>query len=132
MRERRCFVQFIHPGGEHWPDRGDRKFWNREAHRRKFLKGRGRYITGGEAREGEIVFWGEWEPESRVLARYSDRVADGPHFLYEPGEAVGKFGKRNRRAGEARDVGVVSHELVQLAPVPRERDHGKVVLGTAL
>jgi hypothetical protein len=84
VRERRCFVQFIHPGGEHWPDRGDRKFWNREAHRRKFLKGRGRYITGGEAREGEIVFWGEWEPESRVLARYSDRVADGPHFLYEP------------------------------------------------
>jgi hypothetical protein len=73
VRERRCFVQFIHPGGEHWPDRGDRKFWNREAHRRKFLKGRGRYITGGEAREGEIVFWGEWEPESRVLARYSDQ-----------------------------------------------------------
>jgi hypothetical protein len=56
VRERRCFVQFIHPGGEHWPDRGDRKFWNQEAHRRKFLKGRGRYITGGEAREGEIVF----------------------------------------------------------------------------
>jgi hypothetical protein len=84
MRERRCFVQFIHPGGEHSPDQGDLKFWNREAHRRKFLKSRGRYITGGEAREGEILFWGEWEPESRVLARYSDRVADGPHFLYEP------------------------------------------------
>src|SRR2546422_5325948 len=33
MRERRCFVQFIHPGGEHWPDQGDLKFWNREQHR---------------------------------------------------------------------------------------------------
>jgi len=42
VRERRCFVQFIHPApalqelalvrlssGEHCPDRGDRKFWNR-------------------------------------------------------------------------------------------------------
>lgn len=84
MRERRCFVQFIHPGGEHWPDQVDLKLWNREAHRRKFLKSRGRYIAGDEVREGEIVFWGEWEPESRVIARYSNRVADGPHFLYEP------------------------------------------------
>lgn len=84
MRERRCFVQFIHPGGEHWPDQGDLKFWNREAHRRKFLKSRGRYIAGDEVRKGELVFWGEWEPESRVIARYSNRVADGPHFLYEP------------------------------------------------
>jgi hypothetical protein len=29
MRERRCFVQFIHPGGEHRPDGGGLKFWNR-------------------------------------------------------------------------------------------------------
>lgn len=84
MRERRCFVQFIHPGGEHWPDQGDLKFWNRKAHRRKFLKSPGRYIADGEERVGELVFWGEWEPESRVLARYSDGVADGPRFLFEP------------------------------------------------
>jgi hypothetical protein len=84
MRERRCFVQFIHPGGEHQPDGGDLKFWNRGAHRRKFLKSRGRYLDRGAFREGEIVFWGEWEPESRVVARYPDHVADGPRFLYEP------------------------------------------------
>jgi hypothetical protein len=84
MRERRCFAQFIHPGGEHSPDQGDLKFWNRAAHRRKFLRSRGRYIEGGEVKEDDIVFWGEWEPESRVSARYSDRVPDGPHFLYEP------------------------------------------------
>ncbi|MBA3366250.1 MAG: hypothetical protein H0U03_10780 [Actinobacteria bacterium] len=84
MRERRCFVQFIHPGGEHWPDQGDPKFWNRDAHRRKFLKSPGRYIEDGDLRDGEILFWGEWEPESKVVARYTDRAPDGPHFLYEP------------------------------------------------
>lgn len=84
MHERRCFVQFIHPGGEHSPDQGDLKLWNRDAHRRKFLKSHGRYLDHGESKEGEIVFWGEWEPESRILARYTDRVPDGPHFLYEP------------------------------------------------
>jgi hypothetical protein len=84
MRERRCFVQFIHPGGEHSPDQGGLKFWNRDQHRRKFLRSGGRYVDGGEVNEGEVVFWGEWEPESRVVARYADRVPDGPHFLYEP------------------------------------------------
>ena len=84
MRERRCFVQFIHPGGEHRPDDGDFKFWNRNAHRRKFLKSGGRYLDRGQPNEGEVVFWGEWEPESRVIDRYVDRVPDGPHFVYEP------------------------------------------------
>src|SRR4051812_1450404 len=73
MRERRCFVQFIRPGGEHAPDQGDLKFWNRDQHRRKFLRSGGRYVDGGETKEGEVVFWGEWEPESRVVARYADR-----------------------------------------------------------
>ncbi len=58
MRERCCFVQFIHPGDEHQPDCGDLKFWNRGAHRRKFLKSRGRYLDRGVLKEGEIVFWG--------------------------------------------------------------------------
>jgi hypothetical protein len=84
MLERRCFVQFIHPGGEHRPDGGGLRFWNRGLHRRKFLKSRGRYLDRGALKEGEIVFWGEWEPESRVVARYLDHVADGPRFLYEP------------------------------------------------
>jgi hypothetical protein len=84
MRDRRCFVQFIHPGGEHWPDDGDLKRWNRDQHRRKFLKSRGRYLNGGDVHDGEIEFWGEWEPESRVAKRYAERVEDGPHFLYEP------------------------------------------------
>lgn len=84
MDERRCFVQFIHPGGEHRPDNGDLKFWNRADHRRKFLKSPGSYLVDDEVAEGEIVFWGEWEPESRVVRRYQQPLPDGPGFLYEP------------------------------------------------
>lgn len=84
MQDRRCFVQFIHPGGEHWPDEADLKRWNRDQHRRKFLKSRGRYIDGDKLYEGELEFWGEWEPESRVVKRYESHVEDGPQFLYEP------------------------------------------------
>jgi hypothetical protein len=84
MRDRRCFVQFIHPGGEHWPDEGDHKRWNRDQHRRKFLTSRGRYIADGALCEGDVEFWGEWEPESTVAKRYSERVEDGPHFLFDP------------------------------------------------
>lgn len=84
MRERRCFVQFMHPGGEHQPDQADRKRWNRGPHRRKFLKSRGRYLERGQVNEGEIAFWGEWEPESCVLHRYTDGGPDAPRFLYEP------------------------------------------------
>lgn len=44
----------------------------------------GRYIVGGETREDKITFWGEWEPESRVVRRYEQPLPDGPRFLYEP------------------------------------------------
>ena len=74
----------MHPGGEHWPDSDDHKGWNADLHRRKFLVSPGRYIAEGEQRKGEIVFWGEWEPQSRVVERFDPRVPDGPHFLYEP------------------------------------------------
>jgi hypothetical protein len=84
--ERRCFVQLIHPGGEHEPDHGTTKLWNRGDHARKFLKAPGRFrtlpYTADE--EDEIVFWGEWEPETRVVARYAAPVAGGPRYLYEP------------------------------------------------
>ena len=82
--ERLCFVQFIHPGGEHGPDSGDRKSWNHEAHRRKFLRQRGRYVGDeGKVHEDELLFWGEWEPNSRVRP-VEDRVQHGPRFVHEP------------------------------------------------
>ena len=86
MMERRCFVQLIHPGGEHEPDHGTMKLWNRGHHARKFLKAPGRFGTLPYTadQEDEIVFWGEWEPETRVVARYAVPVAGGPRYLYEP------------------------------------------------
>jgi hypothetical protein len=47
------------------------------------MKARGGYVTADGRRDGEVVFWGEWEPESRVLHRY-DAHGGMPHFLYEP------------------------------------------------
>ena len=84
MRNRRLLAQFIHPGGEHEPDHDGHKSWNERQHRRKFLLSPGRYIASGRHQAGEIVFWGEWEPQSRVLRRFEAPVLDGPRFLYQP------------------------------------------------
>ncbi len=84
MHDRRLFVQFIHPDGEHRPDRDGLKDWNTGQHQRKFLTVPGRYLEAGALRSDELVFWGEWEPQSRVIQTYPDPVPDGPRLLYEP------------------------------------------------
>jgi len=84
MTDRRCFVQFIHPGGEHGPDDGDIKRWNRGDHKRKFLAGSGAYVDDGRPIEGAIAFWGEWEPPSRVVRRFTDHRDGLPAFVHEP------------------------------------------------
>lgn len=84
MEDRLCFVQFLHPGGEHEPDAGRMKAWNTGNHRRKFLKSRGRYLAGDALQDGEIVFWGEWEPESLAIAEITEPLPDGPRWIYEP------------------------------------------------
>lgn len=83
-REKLCFVQFIHPGGEHGMDEDGMKSWNTGAHRRKFILGPGASTTSdGHARAGDLIFWGEWEPESRVEA--IDRpIPEGPRFVHRP------------------------------------------------
>jgi hypothetical protein len=48
------------------------------------LKSRGRYLANGHERDGEIVWWGEWEPESDVVARLSPTAPGEPRFLYQP------------------------------------------------
>lgn len=77
------FVQFPHPGEEHNPPTGDMP-WNTGDHGRKFLLAPGRYIDGrGRAHESQLVFWGEWEPPSRVERRWpaSGRL---PRALHRP------------------------------------------------
>jgi hypothetical protein len=78
------FVQFMHPGNEHGSDGPGFKRWN-GLHRRKFLRVEGGYVEtpGGVSRSCEVVFWGEWEPESTVQ-RIPAPEPDGPHWLHRP------------------------------------------------
>lgn len=83
-REKLCFVQFIHPGGEHGMDEDGLKRWNTGAHKRKFILSRGSAITSaGEVGAHDLVFWGEWEAESRVEP-IEVPVEEGPRFVHRP------------------------------------------------
>jgi len=78
-----CFVQFPHPGGEH-RFAGDEMPWNIGRHGRKFLGARGRHVAGDDRlHEGEVVFWAEWEPPSRV-ERHWPGEGDLPRMLHRP------------------------------------------------
>jgi hypothetical protein len=84
-----AFVHFPHPGGEQGPDADNErlKSWGTDEHehRRKFMQmpGAWRDNAEGPTREGEIVFWGEWEAASTVEP--VDRHVDGgPHWLHRP------------------------------------------------
>jgi hypothetical protein len=57
--------------------------WNRRDHARKFLKASGSYITNGQVRTGSFAFWGEWEPQSRVVETFP-KLGDHPRWLHEP------------------------------------------------
>lgn len=79
-----CFVQFLHPGVEHQPDSGGKKAWNKGPHRRKFLLSPGHAVTGNATTEGDLTFWGEWEPESEVVEEFRDGLVGGPEHLWRP------------------------------------------------
>ena len=84
----RCFVQFIHDGPEHQPDPDSpaAKSWNVGDHKRKFLRSSGEYVAAPDdaAVKDDLVFWGEWEPESDVEAIEGPGVPYGPDWLYTP------------------------------------------------
>ncbi|WIY06764.1 hypothetical protein QRX60_24005 [Amycolatopsis mongoliensis] len=83
MTDTACFVQFPHPGAEH-RFAGDEMPWNVGRHGRKFLVAPGQYVDGDDQRrEGEMVFWAEWEPPSRVERRWPDED-DLPRALHRP------------------------------------------------
>lgn len=84
MENKLCFVQFNHPGGEHQPDQGLFKAWNRRDHKRKFVKLTGTYIASSEVHEGTIGLWTEWEPESKVVKEILDPLPKAPRYISEP------------------------------------------------
>lgn len=78
-----AIVQFPHPGGEHQP-KGDLMPWNTGGHRRKFLIAQGSYLDGDDRlKEAELVFWGEWEPPSRIEKRWPS-MGLLPSVLHRP------------------------------------------------
>jgi hypothetical protein len=78
------FVQFPHPGGEPRPP-GAVMGWNTSlTHHRKFLISPARYLRAdGTAADGQVVFWGEWEPPSEIIRRWKpqDHL---PRALHRP------------------------------------------------
>lgn len=79
------FVQFPHPGGEHRPPSGDVMTWNTGPHRRKFLAATGDYVDrdGRRYDDGDVAFWCEWEPPSRIEQRWK-RDGRLPRALHRP------------------------------------------------
>lgn len=89
MPDRRCFVQFPHPGGEHEPDRGGKVGWNKlhRPHKRKFMRLRAEWIDeDGNRHSGDLHAWGEWEPESEVIPDFVPQDSDphAPRHLWRP------------------------------------------------
>ena len=88
MSDELLVVQFPHPGGEHGADQGNIKEWNLGTHRRKFMRAPGRWRVSPKLdapeQDGDVVFWGEWEPPSRIITELPQRGAGFPRFLHEP------------------------------------------------
>lgn len=86
-KEELCFVQFTHPGGEHGADSrsANRKSWNYGRHQRKFLRAKGTVMENGQLLSNQdLIFWGEWEPQSLVTRINSNAQKDFPHYIHEP------------------------------------------------
>ena len=83
MPDSLMFVQFPHPGSEHQPT-GSWMEWNRRDHARTFLWANGTYVSAGKVTAGPFTFWGEWEPQSRVLETFPKERPGHPRWLHEP------------------------------------------------
>jgi hypothetical protein len=60
--------------------------WNtRPGHKRKYLVCPGKTVdvSGATTGDGELLFWGEWEPPSRIVHRWT-RTAELPTVVHEP------------------------------------------------
>lgn len=78
----RHIVQFLHPGTEYSQRRKEGTMnWNYGGHHRKFMQAKGNYVEDGNLVCGqELMFWGEWEPQSR----YKELNPTGsPRYLHQ-------------------------------------------------
>ena len=87
MADKRCFVQFPHPGHEHGSKSG--RVWNtvNRDHRRKFMQFRGKWIDeDGITHTDDLRAWGEWEPESKLILEFNRKDGDTRHpsYLWKP------------------------------------------------
>ena len=87
MADKRCFVQFSHPGKEH--DAHSGRVWHKEppSHRRKFMQLQGHWIErDGTSQSGTMWAWGEWEPESNIVREFTASGGNSryPCFLWQP------------------------------------------------
>jgi len=79
------FVQFIHNGKEPITIKSTGESWNKGNHCRKFIRSRGlRLDENGRKIDGCVVFWGEWEPESKIVRKIEKPIKKGPNCIYEP------------------------------------------------
>jgi len=83
IEDKRCFVQFIHPGGEHRPDANGNMGWNKDDHKRKFVEINGQCRQGGYVFDGPLHFWTEWEPQSNATT-IAQPLEHGPSFIHHP------------------------------------------------
>ena len=93
MDDKRCFVQFPHPGGEHSPGRDGHKWSPRQRHgkdnphRRKFLEFDGEWTDeNGRSHPDTLWAWGEWEADSTHVRPFSRPRGDRqlPRHLWRP------------------------------------------------
>lgn len=80
------FVQFLHPGGECCSEKGNKFIeWNNKEHCRKFIKNYGRYLENNQTKEGDLVFWGEWEAQAKIIKNFENKQDKSlPKHLCEP------------------------------------------------
>ena len=78
-------VQFTHPGAEHKHDKlkVNHKSWNTGKHKRKFLCAKGSYVEHETLKDGDLMFWGEWEPPSIVIKMEKQNELM-PSWLHKP------------------------------------------------
>ena len=86
-RNQLLFIQFLHPGSEHTPDKNNPNHisWNQSKHKRKFIKNPGAYLEGDRKNDSDLIFWGEWEPQSDVIQELEVKQKKVyPKYLYQP------------------------------------------------